>query len=69
MNDYERAVYILKLEGRENLTEERKITDFDFLERVMETREEVDSANSDLELGVLKRSMDQESANLVYEIC
>ena len=69
MNDYERAVYILKLEGRENLTEERKITDLDFLERVMETREEVDSANSDLELGVLKRSMDQESANLVYEIC
>eukprot|EP00344_Euplotes_crassus_P004056 CAMPEP_0197016650 /NCGR_PEP_ID=MMETSP1380-20130617/79085_1 /TAXON_ID=5936 /ORGANISM="Euplotes crassus, Strain CT5" /LENGTH=130 /DNA_ID=CAMNT_0042443625 /DNA_START=405 /DNA_END=797 /DNA_ORIENTATION=+ len=55
-NDFKRAKYLLKRKGYKVIEEGDQITDFEFLQHIMEIREEIEFAESQEELNILKSS-------------
>lgn len=67
-DDLERAKYLLNMHGYEVLSEEEQIHDLNFLQEIMETREQIEFADSSQELEVYKNYTQKERSSLVSSI-
>ena len=67
-DDLERAKYILKLKGYDVLTEDESISDLEFLEFIMETREEIENVDSKMDLEIHKSHIDEKREELIQQI-
>jgi molecular chaperone HscB len=67
-NDLERAKYLLERHGYSVLEEDETITDMDLLMHIMETREEIEFANTQEELDIHKKLAQNMKTKLIKKV-
>lgn len=67
-NDLERAKYILEKQGHEVLVEQEIMDDMELLQHIMETREQIENADSTEALKYHKKAAEEERNSIVQEI-
>mmetsp|Transcript_5670 Transcript_5670/g.6403 ORF Transcript_5670/g.6403 Transcript_5670/m.6403 type:complete len:139 (-) Transcript_5670:24-440(-) len=67
-DDLERAKYLLENKGFSVLEEDQHLADIDLLQHIMETREEIEFANTQAELDIHKQIAKKEKEDILSKI-